>query len=292
MRISRISEVSARPRHVAVGEFDGVHLGHRAVIAGVDTVLTFDPHPLSVVRPQAAPKLLTSLELKCELIESLRVTELIVIPFDQTFAHQSPEQFIEDVLLSRLGATDVSVGENFRFGYRACGDAALLAGDPRLRTRVVPLVHRDGGRVSSTRIRALVERGEVAAAARLLGGPLRIRGEVVRGEKRGRKLGFPTANLVPDPTLACPANGVYACRVDAHAAAVSIGVRPTFTDDQGLLIEAFLLDFDGDLYGETLTLEFVARLRPEERFESVDALIAQMRRDVECARKLLASTAA
>lgn len=292
MQITKLSEVHAQPRCVAVGEFDGVHVGHRAVIAGSDTVLTFDPHPLTVVRPQAAPKLLTSLELKADLIEALGVTELVVIPFDDAFSHKSPQEFIEDVLLTKLGTVALSVGEDFHFGHRARGNAALLAADPRLQTRVVGLVQRDGGRVSSSRIRALVSEGAVSAAASLLGGPFRIRGPVVSGDRRGRELGFPTANIVPDPRLICPAHGVYACRIGAHAAAVSIGVRPTFADGQGLLIEAFLLDFDGDLYDHTLTIEFVQRLRGEERFGTADELITQMHRDVEQTRELLASSAA
>jgi riboflavin kinase/FMN adenylyltransferase len=164
---------------VAVGEFDGVHIGHREVIASSDTVLTFDPHPLQVVRPEAAPRLLTSLAVKAELIAELGVEELVVIPFDRRFAHQTPQEFIEQVLVQRLGAEVVSVGENFRFGYRAAGDPALLAGDPRFRTRVVPLVEVEGEVVSSSHIRALVLAGEVELAAKFLGAPFQIEGKVV-----------------------------------------------------------------------------------------------------------------
>jgi riboflavin kinase/FMN adenylyltransferase len=270
-----------------VGEFDGVHLGHRAVIDDNDTVLTFEPHPLMVVRPSVAPKLLNSLEVKTELIAELGVQELVIIPFDQGFAHQSPQEFVERVLVDRLGAEHVSVGENFRFGHNASGDSALLQADKRFTTRVVPLVEADGEVISSSRIRALIAAGDVGAAARLLGAPFRIRGEVVHGDHRGRDLGFPTANLVPEESLALPGHGIYACRAGDRVAAVSIGVRPTFQTGRGVLVEAYLLDFDGDLYGQELTLEFVARLRGERRFDSAEALVEQMQADVEHTRGLI-----
>jgi riboflavin kinase / FMN adenylyltransferase len=289
MRVTPLSEVEPRPRRVAVGEFDGVHLGHRAVIAGSDTVLTFEPHPASVVRAGGGPKLLTTLELKTELIAELDVEELVVVPFDERFAHQEASEFIDGVLVEALTATHVSVGENFRFGHHANGTAALLAADSRFATHVVPLVEVDDLAVSSTRIRNLLTDGQVDAAARLLGSPFRIRGEVVPGDQRGRELGFPTANLVPDPKLACPGHGVYACRVGEHLAAVNVGVRPTFGAGLHPLVEAYVLDFEGDLYGQRLTVEFVARLRGEERFGSVEELVAQMHRDVERTRELLAS---
>jgi len=250
-------------------------------------VLTFEPHPLVVVHPEVAPKLLTSLDVKIELIESLGVEELVVIPFDHLFAEQSPQEFIDSILVQRLDATTVSVGENFRFGNGAAGDSALLVADGRFETRVVPLVEADGEVVSSSRIRALVASGEVEAAGRLLGAPFRLRGEVVDGDRRGRTLGFPTANVIPNDLLACPGHGVYACVVGERLAAVNVGVRPTFTTGRGLLVEAYLLDYDGDLYGEVLTIEFRARLRGEWRFDSVQALIDQMRRDVERTRELL-----
>lgn len=287
MRVTELAEVQPRPRRIAVGEFDGVHLGHRTVIDDNDTVVTFEPHPLVVVRPEAAPKLLNTLEVKTELIAELGVRELVIIPFDQGFAHQSPEEFIDRVLVERLDARDVSVGENFRFGRGASGDASLLQADTRFETRVVALVEADGEVVSSSRIRALIAAGDVEAAGRLLGAPFRMRGEVVHGDHRGRQLGFPTANLVPDQRLACPGHGVYACRVGERVAAVSIGVRPTFQTGRGVLVEAYLLDFQGDLYGETLTLEFVARLRGERRFASAEALTRQMEADVVRTRQLV-----
>jgi len=281
-----LSDVRERPRRVAVGEFDGVHLGHREVIRGNDTVLTFEPHPLQVVRPEAAPKLLTGLEAKAELIAGLGVEELVVIPFDQGFAQQTPAEFVDHILVQRLGATRVSVGENFRFGHKAAGDPAMLAADGRFETRVVPLVEADGEIVSSSHIRGLVLAGEVELAARFLGAPFQLRGPVVEGDRRGRTLGFPTANIVPNEALVCPGHGVYAARTLQACAAVSIGVRPTFGTGRALLVEAFLLDWDGDLYDQELRIDFIARLRGERRFDSAEALIAQMRLDVEQTREL------
>ncbi|HTU84455.1 MAG TPA: bifunctional riboflavin kinase/FAD synthetase [Solirubrobacteraceae bacterium] len=288
MQLTMLSEVRERPRRVAVGEFDGVHLGHREVIRGSDTVLTFEPHPLRVVRPEAAPRLLTSLEAKAELIAGLGVEELVVIPFDEGFAHQSPEEFVDHILVDRLQATRVSVGENFRFGHRAAGDPAMLESDPRFQTRVVPLVEVDGEIVSSSHIRGLVLSGEVALAARFLGAPFRLRGEVVAGDRRGRTLGFPTANIVPDEGLVCPGHGIYAARTQQACAAVSIGVRPTFGTGRALLVEAYLLDTDEDLYGEILRIDFLERLRGERRFDSPRALTEQMRIDVERTREVCA----
>jgi riboflavin kinase / FMN adenylyltransferase len=286
MRVTMLKDVERRPRRVAVGEFDGVHLGHREVIAGNDTVLTFEPHPLRVVRPEAAPKLLTSLEAKTELIASLGVQELVVIPFDDGFAHQGPQEFVDHVLVERLGATHVSVGENFRFGHLAAGDPEMLQRAAGFQARIVPLVEVDGEVVSSSRIRALVLAGQVELAARLLGAPFQLRGEVVRGDQRGRELGFPTANIVPDEALVCPGHAVYAARAGDYCAAVNVGVRPTFGTGRAVLVEAHLLDQDLDLYGQTLRIEFLTRLRGERRFDSVEALIEQMHNDVERTRAL------
>jgi riboflavin kinase/FMN adenylyltransferase len=296
MRISFLPDVERRPRRVAVGEFDGVHLGHRAVIQGSDTVLTFEPHPLTVVRPEAAPKLLTTLERKAELVATLGVEELVVIPFDRAFAQRSAEDFVTHVLVETLMATHVSVGENFRFGHRAQGDTRLLASDERFETRVVPLVEADGEVVSSSHIRGLVLAGEVDVAAHFLGAPFALRGEVVSGDRRGRELGFPTANLVPDQALIQPGHGIYAAAAlfddELRCAAVNVGVRPTFKTDLVVLVEAYLPDWSGDLYGQTLTLEFLARLRGERRFATVEALVEQMRRDVEDARAVYAAHSA
>ena len=292
MKVTRLPDVEPRPRRVAVGTFDGVHLGHRAVIAGSDTVLTFEPHPVSVIHPEAAPRLLTDLQRKAELVGSLGVEELVVIGFDREFAAQSAREFIDDVLVGALGATRVSVGENFRFGHKARGDTDLLRADDRFETRIAELVEADGEVVSSSHIRGLVLGGAVEYAGHLLGGPFTLSGEVVHGDKRGRELGYPTANLVPDPAFVTPGHGVYAAlaRVGGmeRPAAVNVGVRPTFVTGRGELIEAFLLDFDADIYGETLELAFRKRLRGEKRFESVDALIDQMALDVQSARGICA----
>jgi riboflavin kinase/FMN adenylyltransferase len=289
VKVTSLPDAEPRPRKVAVGTFDGVHLGHREVIHGNDTVLTFDPHPLSVVAPQALPKLLDSPAIKRDLIAGMGVDELVSIPFDREFASKSAEEFVEEVLVAKLGATHVSVGENFRFGRGAKGDAGLLRSRPEFETRVVPLVEVENETVSSTHIRGLVAAGEVERAADFLGAPFMLEGEVVSGDRVGRKLGFPTANIVPAPHLAHPGHGVYAAWAHGHMAAVSVGVRPTFDTGRGLLVEAYLIDFDGDLYGTTLRIAFAKRLRGERRFESPDALVAQMERDVEDARSILAA---
>jgi riboflavin kinase/FMN adenylyltransferase len=280
MQVTQLADVAPRPRRVAVGEFDGVHLGHREVIAGADTVLTFEPHPLSIVAPARAPRLITPLEVKAELVESLGVSELVVITFDERFAARSPREFIEDILVERLQATHVSVGENFRFGHDQLGDTGMLSADDRFQTRVVRLVEVEGEIVSSSHIRALIEAGEVDIAARFLGAPFQLRGEVVHGDKRGRELGFPTANLVPDEALVCPGHGVYVARAGQACAAVNVGVRPTFGMGLALLVEAYLLDTTVDLYGTELRLEFLTRLRGERRFDSAEELVAQMNDDI------------
>jgi riboflavin kinase/FMN adenylyltransferase len=296
MDVTWLPDAEPRPRHVAVGEFDGVHLGHREVMRGADTVLTFEPHPRTVVAPEKAPKLITSLDTKIDLVAGLGVRELVVIPFDGAFASQSPQAFIDDVLVGRLGATRVSVGENFRFGHRAQGDVALLRAQGAFETRVVELVQGDGEVISSSHIRELIAAGEVERAATCLGSPFQLRGPVAHGDKRGRTLGFPTANLVPDPALVYPGHGVYACRAAVELdgewrwwpAATNVGVRPTFVTGRGVLVEAFLLGFEGDLYGRELRLAFLSRLRGELRFDSVEELVEQMERDVEETRRIAA----
>jgi len=290
VRVTRLPDVEpGRRRSVAVGTFDGVHLGHRRVIEGSDSVLTFDPHPVSVVAPQHTPRLLTTLTRKAELLDTLGVEEMIVIPFDAGFAQRSAQSFIDDVLVAALGARRVSVGENFRFGHRAQGDPEMLRADGRFETVVHPLLEVDGEIVSSSHIRGLLQAGEVREANRLLGAPFRISGEVVHGDERGRTLGFPTANLVPDEELAYPGHGVYAALADGRPAAVSIGVRPTFDTGRAELIEVYVLDFDGDLYGRSMDVEFIDRLRGERRFDSVDALVEQMQDDVARTREIASS---
>ena len=290
MDVTWLPDVRHRPRNLAVGEFDGVHLGHREVIDGADTVLTFEPHPRTVVAPDSAPKLLNTLAIKADLVASLGVDELVVIPFDGERMAQTAQDFIDHELVERLRAQRVSVGENFRFGNRARGDADLLRAQDAFETRVVQMVELDGEIISSTHIRGLIAAGDVAAAARFLGAPFHMRGTIAHGDKRGRTLGFPTANLVPDPRLVVPDHGIYACRAqvdgDTYIAAVNVGVRPTFKTGRGLLVEAYLLDFDGDIYDHELRLDFLERLRGERRFDSVEALVEQMDRDVVETRRL------
>jgi riboflavin kinase / FMN adenylyltransferase len=289
IEVTQLPEAQRRSRHVAIGVFDGVHVGHRQVIDDADTALTFEPHPLRVLHPDAAPKLIMPFEIKRDVIEGLGVAELVVIPFDDEFSSIPAEDFCSRILVETLGAESVSVGENFRFGAKAKGDPHMLASREEFETRVVPLVEVDGEIVSSTRVRSLVAAGEVEAATRCLGAPFLLEGTVVEGDERGRKLGFPTANIVPSDDLVCPGHGVYAAFADGRPAAVNVGVRPTFETGRGLLVEAYLLDFDGDLYGRTLRIAFISRLRGERRFPGVEELIAQMNRDVAAARELCAS---
>jgi riboflavin kinase/FMN adenylyltransferase len=288
IQVTQLGETEARPRKVAIGTFDGVHLGHQAVIEGADTVLTFDPHPLEILHPAALPKLITPFAVKRDVIEGLGVRELVIIPFDEQFAHLPAEDFIEHVLVERLTATHVSVGENFRFGAKAKGDPAMLGSRPEFETRVLPLVEVDGETVSSTRIRAQVAAGDMSGAQRCLGAPFMVEGTVVKGDQRGRELGFPTANVVPDDRLVIPGYGVYAAFANGVPAAVNVGVRPTFETGRGVLIETYLIDHDEDLYGKTLRVAFVERLRGEKRYPDVDELVAQMNLDVEDARRVCA----
>jgi len=293
VKLKWLSDVERRPRRVAVGTFDGMHLGHREVIRGSDTVLTFEPHPLAVTRPEALPKLLDTLAIKSDLVAELGVEETVVIPFDKDFAGQRAEQFVADVLVGALDAKRVAVGENFRFGWRAEGDPALLEAHDEFETRVVSIVETEGETVSSSRIRALIAAGDVARAAVYLGRPFMMEGPVTRGDARGRELGMPTANLVPDDHYACPGHGVYAAWASVagnyHPAAVSVGVRPTFGRGRSLLVEAHLIDFSGDLYGETLRIAYLERLRGERRFDAVDDLVEQMHADVARAREIAGS---
>lgn len=289
MKVTSLPEAELRPRDIAIGTFDGVHRGHQAVIDKADTVLTFEPHPLEIVHPAARPKLIMPFEVKRDVIEGLGVGELVVIPFDQDFATVTAEDFVDRILVERLGATRVSVGENFRFGAKARGDTEMLESRTEFQTRIVPLVEVDGETVSSTRIRALIAAGDMEGARRCLGAPFMVEGTVVGGDQRGRELGFPTANLVPDDRLAIPGHGVYAAFANGVAAAVNVGVRPTFDTGRGVLIETYLIDREEDLYGKSLRVAFVKRLRGERRFASVEELIAQMRIDVEDAKRVCAS---
>lgn len=291
---------------VTIGVFDGVHKGHQATIGhtvararelGVQSVVvTFDPHPAEVVRPGSHPAVLTEPARKAELIEALGVDVLCVVPFTPEFSRVPAEQFVHDVLVEHLHAALVVVGSNFRFGHRAAGDVALLEQLGRTFGFGVeggPLVAEDGTVFSSTYIRSCVDAGDVGAAAAALGRSHRLEGVVVRGDQRGRELGFPTANLLCHRYAAVPADGVYAARLirrgqrEPLLAAVSVGTNPTFSGRERR-VEAYALDFSGDLYGERLALDFVAHLRGQVRYDSIEPLIAQMNQDVERTRRALA----
>jgi riboflavin kinase / FMN adenylyltransferase len=289
IKVTSLPDAERRARHVAMGFFDGVHVGHRQVIDRADTVLASDPHPLRIIHPEAEPKLIMPFEIKRDVVEGLGASELVVIPFDKGFSEIEAEDFCSQVLIETLGAERVSVGENFRFGKRAKGDPEMLASHDEFETRVVSLVEVDGETVSSTRIRALVAAGDVEGAMRCLGAPFLFEGTVVEGDQRGRSLGFPTANIVPSDEYVVPGHGVYAAFADGLPAAVNVGVRPTFETGRGLLVETFIIDHEADLYGKTLRIAFIARLRGEKRFAGVEDLIAQMHRDVEEARSLCAA---
>ena len=291
MKVSRLPDVvpAERPRSVAIGTFDGVHLGHREVIGDSDTVLTFDPHPMSVIRPEAAPEAAHLVRGQARPDRGPGSGGAGGDPLRRRL-RLPQRRGVRGGRADRAGSARarVSVGENFRFGHGAEGDAALLRAQSEFETRVVPLVEVAGETVSSSHIRGLVAAGEVAQAAEFLGGPFLFEGEVVSGDRRGRELGMPTANLVPDDRLVCPGHGVYAAWAHGHPAAVNVGVRPTFETGRGLLVEAHLIDFEGDLYGQTLRIAFLERMRGERRFESVDALVEQMHRDVAQAREICA----
>jgi riboflavin kinase/FMN adenylyltransferase len=290
IKVTQLPEAEpSRDRHVAIGTFDGVHVGHQAVIDDADTVLTFEPHPLQVLHAEAAPKLIMPFKVKRDVIDGLGVEELVVIPFDREFSRLPAEQFINEILIGKLRATRVSVGENFRFGAKAKGDPAMLRAREEFETRVVPLVEVDGETVSSTRIRALVAAGDVSQAMDCLGAPFMLEGEVVGGDQVGRELGFPTANIVPDDSLVIPGHGVYAAFANGHPSAVNVGVRPTFETGRGLLVEPHLIDFDGDLYGQNMRVAFVKRLRGERRFPGREELIAAIHKDIADAREVLAA---
>ena len=286
-----------------IGVFDGVHRGHQRIIGtavsraaelGVPSVvLTFDPHPAEVVRPGSHPAVLTSPRYKAELVAGLGADVLCVLPFTLDFSRLTPAEFAHAVLVEHLHAQAVVVGENFRFGHRAAGDVAeleSLGSRFGFATVGVPLLSAGGTTISSTYVRACVAAGDVAAAGAALGRDHRLEGTVVRGDRRGRTIGFPTANLETQAYAAVPADGVYAGHLvhgdERHAAAVSIGTNPTF-DGRERRVEAYVLDFDADLYGEHVGLDFTARLRETRRFDDVSDLVAQMDDDVRRTRALL-----
>jgi riboflavin kinase/FMN adenylyltransferase len=325
MGLGEVPETWARSV-VTIGVFDGVHLGHQRIVTRAAAaagelglplvVVTFDPHPAEVIRPGSHPKLLCSLRRRAQLLGELGAGAVCVLEFTPEFSRLGPDEFVRAVLADRLHARRVVVGENFRFGYRAAGDLALLAelGEKHdFRAEGVPLLAQDGVTMSSSAIRDRLAAGDVAGAARGLGRPHRVEGVVVRGHQRGRALGFPTANLETAEHTAIPADGVYAgwlASLDAGGletgrgrergapgageaerwpAAISVGANPTF-DGQHRVVEAYALDRDDlDFYGVQVAVDFAARLRGMARFDSVDELIAQMRLDIDEARALLAA---
>jgi riboflavin kinase/FMN adenylyltransferase len=292
---------------VALGNFDGVHLGHQAVLRraveegrrrGARVVAaTFDPHPRAILGPRVQPKLLTTLELRREALLRYGADEVRVIRFDQELSKKSPEEFVRDVLVGEIGAEAVVVGENFRFGHRAAGDVAELERLMRSHGAEVFAVAVEDeagkGGISSTRIRELVAQGEVGLAASLLGRPYVLRGQVAVGDRRGRILGFPTANVVPDQAVVIPARGVYAGFVRVgkalYPACTNVGLAPTFQRGESR-VEAYLIDFEGDLYGRVVDVSFVRRIRSEKKFSGVEELKEQIARDVEAARRITKDT--
>ncbi|MFS2293953.1 MAG: bifunctional riboflavin kinase/FAD synthetase [Actinomadura sp.] len=292
---------------VTIGVFDGVHRGHQRIVGTAveearrrglrSVVITFDPHPDEVVRPGTHPPLLTGTRRRIELLEGLGADAVLVVPFTRELSRMAPDEFVQSVLVDRLHAAHVIVGEDFRFGHKAKGDVALLRelGEKYdFTAEGLPLV-ADGGTISSTYIRERLEAGDVEAAARALGRPHRVEGVVVRGHQRGRALGFPTANLETPPHTAIPADGVYGgrliCDSDRYPdfrwpAAISIGTNPTFEGVERT-VEAYALDRDDlDLYGEHMAVDFTVRIRDTLKFDSVDALVEQMHRDVDQIREL------
>jgi riboflavin kinase / FMN adenylyltransferase len=293
---------------VALGNFDGVHLGHQAVLRraveearnrGSRVVAaTFDPHPRAVLAPGGQPRLLTTLELRREALRRYGADEARVIPFDLALSRKSPQEFVDEVLVGDIGAEVVVVGENFRFGHKAAGDVGDLAALMRARggeAYAVPIKSEDGkGAINSTRIRELLSAGEVREAGMLLGRPYVLRGEVARGDGRGRSIGYPTANVVPDPVLIVPARGVYAGLVgiegEWYPACTNVGLAPTFGRNEER-VEAHLIDFEGDLYGRVVDVSFVERIRAEKKFSGVEELVEQIGRDVREARRLICGSA-
>ena len=294
------------PTAVVIGNFDGVHLGHRHVVNRACEIaadrsltvvaVTFDPHPMAVLRPEHAPTTLTSLAVRAELLAEAGAEAVFALPFDRQVASWTPEEFVERVLVDGLHAAVVVVGANFRFGHRAAGDVATLREAGRRHGFTAEGIPLDGGPQvwSSTYVRMSLAAGDVAGAAEALGRPYAVRGVVVRGDRRGRELGFPTANVPADALTAVPPDGVYAGRLrrldngETYPAAISVGTNPTFDGVRERRVESYVLDrTDLDLYGVEVEVSFVDRLRGMVAFESIDELVEQMRADVDRARALL-----
>lgn len=296
--IEDIAPLGDTPRAVAIGTFDGVHLGHQSIIGravtaaremgGVATVLTFEPHPSLVLSPDSAPLILTPLELKLHLLEQQGVQEVIAVPFDRSFSTLSPEAFCRLLLSERLGARQVTVGENFRFGRGGAGapqDLLAFGKELGFAVTAVRLMKLEGGAVSSTRIRRLIRQGKVGEGARLLGRPHTLEGYVVAGAGRGRDLGSPTANLEVPAHVAVPKQGVYVTVTDVgrgtqEPGVTSVGTNPTFETDGVTRVETYLLRFSGDLYSKLVRVAFLARLRGQVTFPDAASLIEQIGRDV------------
>ena len=303
---------------ITVGTFDGLHLGHRALIAatiesaretnGTSVLVTWDRHPLETLRPGAEPRVITTPARKAELVEEVGIDALVVLPFDKEFSTWSPGRFVTDVLV-RLGARTVFVGDGWRFGHKRAGTIQLLqtmGAEHEFVTSGLSLAEVDGEPVSSTRVRSAIAAGDMETAHVLLARPFDVDGIVLRGDRRGTGLGYPTANLMLDRSIAHPPRGVYAGRARiatppsarssrrsprlAYTAAINVGVNPQFGGDPEATpwkVEAFLLDFDGDLYDQPLRIELHHRLRDELKFSSVDALVEQMAKDVDRTRSLI-----
>ncbi|MEI6120401.1 MAG: bifunctional riboflavin kinase/FAD synthetase [Actinomycetes bacterium] len=283
---------------VAIGIFDGVHAGHQQILAeaarhGRVVALTFYPHPTSVFAPERTPSSLISLEDRISLLEENGAAEVVVMEFTKEFAAKSPEEFIQDVLVNQLHATHVTVGSNFTFGHKASGNIATLQEHAQgFEVSSVELREDRGSAISSTRIRNLVVDGDIERANELLTRPFFLRGPVVHGEKRGRTIGYPTANLGLQDHATIPADGIYAgwLSVGDHrwAAAISIGTNPTFPGVRGRQVEAYAIDQEGlDLYDQTATLEFISRLRDTLKFDGLDPLLVQMAKDCDEAKRVL-----
>jgi riboflavin kinase/FMN adenylyltransferase len=296
---------------IALGNFDGVHIGHRALLAaskrmateldGDSVVYTFDPHPATVLAPDRVPALITSRERKLELLGEHGVNVCILEPFDADMSKMSPEEFIEEILVKVLRAKHVVVGYDFSFGHKASGTAETLRalGDRHhFSVEVIPPVEVGGEPASSSRVRAAVRDGNMQEVSELLGRCFDVDGNVVRGAGRGRKIGVPTANIDTAGAELMPPLGIYAVRVrildsehpeTLYQGAASLGTNPTFTDEGRVTLEVMLLDFDRDIYDRRLRVEFVQRLRGEAKYEGVEALVAQIREDVEQARAILST---
>ena len=293
-----------RPTVATVGMFDGVHRGHRMLFDRVIIeakergaragVVTFDPHPLEILAPDKAPCMLTTLDQRLSLFERAGFDVALVLPFNRALAALSPQEFAREALVEELHVCKILIGADFRFGHDRAGDVGTLAEIGKtdgFEAEAIGLLEGDEGKISSSDVRLLLREGQVEGAAALLGRPFALAGEVVEGDKRGRELGFPTANMAPAPSACLPADGVYAgwwsWRGDRLPAAINVGTRPTFKSGEPSLCEVFVIDFDGELYGQHAEVEFTNRLRDELKFSSADELIEQMHRDVARAKALL-----